>query len=402
MLKTIFGKKDDKPVEKQQNTPQQKVVFGGQSKEAEVKKTPGQGVGGPMSTGLSASVDLSNNNSYAEEVATVYAEGEDQRSIEMLTKYINDKKGQVSPRFWYMLMDIYQVKNNKSSFEKAALLFANTFSCSPPSWKDGGGESEDSNVMAGDNVLILDGPLTIMLQEKLKDFLKSARQQKFCRIDVSRTKFEQSDIQAIKLIIQLMNDLRKYKVLSVLMGENQISQFCLKYIDETQRASNPGLNQHLLDEESTLHLLYLEVLQWKGRMDEFEERALNFAIKFEISPPGWDDKGVMQVQESISSENEDETADKIDTILNGNNIEQVTDLIKTKLSAQDKAEIDFESVERIDFAGAGGIVHGLQELLFDGNNEGKKIIIKNVNECILVLFEMVGATEFLEIQPKQR
>jgi len=411
MLKSIFGIKSKEEKIEKSSSDQKKGSFGGMSANQIYKNLDKETLQEQQDATLvvsnfpkkeekkSISVDFSKDN-YAIEIATMYAEGDSKHALEYLIKHINDTKGLVEKRYWYMLMDMYQVNNNKPSFEKAALLFANTFGTSPPSWIENSNGTA-SSVIASKNALILDSALTSSHQEKLKEFLISAREEKFCRIDVSRTKFDNSDIQGIELLIRTMNDLRKFKIPSVLMGDNHISQFCNKYMKGD--VNDKSLNQNFLNNEQTFWLLYLEILQWKGRMDEFEEIALDYAMTFEISPPGWDDNGIMKIEQAFThNEPEKEEFPKVDPTITGNNIYSLFDMLDKEFETKNQVTVDFGHVERIDFAAAGSISHYLQEMIEDPEKQNKKLILKHPNECVITLLETVGATEFMDIINKIR
>ena len=131
----------------------------------------------------------------------------------------------------------------------------------------------------------------------------------------------------------------------------------------------------------------------------FETFSLNYAIKFEVSSPGWEDSGVMKIE--FNSAEDTQNQDDLDKVLDSNNIQNLLDWIKTRYE-DNKTEIDFSSVERIDFSGAGAISFFIQELWVDPKFANKKIIFKYPNEMIVTLLEMVGATEFIDIIPRKR
>lgn len=347
-------------------------------------------------------IKVVSSSSLAEDIATIYCEGDVKSVIDMLRQHLNAHKGAVDKRFWYMLMDSYQVSENKTDFEKVAISFAHLFGASPPSWFSTEGETKKT-MMAGKNIIILEPTFKVEHTEKFKEFLKAAKEEKFCRINVSPCKFEQSDIQALVQLHKLFTDLRKYQVMSVLMGDNNLINFCKTYINPNP--SNKALKPELLANEQLFWLLYLEILQWKGRQEEFENLALDYAMKFEISPPGWEPKGIMSIDKltgSMADLVEEENKVTFDKSLNSNNIDTLLNAIKEGFESGPKAEIDLSFVERIDFAAAGSISHYIQELMNNEQHNDKKVIFKFPNEMILTLLEMVGVTEFVEVIPRKR
>lgn len=341
----------------------------------------------PMKIALSSS-------SFSEIIATIYSEGDTNGALAKLRTYLNEHKGNVDKRFWYMLMDTYEITSNQVNFEKAADAFAQSFDASPPSW-DISRNHQKKSVMTGKNILILEPILKTEQTQRFKEFFKASKQEKFCRINVSQCKFDQSDISVLHHLYQLFVQLRKSNIMSVLMGDNNIISFCKSYINPN--LSNKSLKSNFIEQEELFWLIYLEILQWKGKNEEFEDLAFEYAKKFEISPPGWESNGIM-LFEKEESENED----KLDKILSSNNINNLLDIIKNDFENNNKSEIELSSVDRIDFASAGAISHFIQELKTENSNNTKEVIFKHPNEMILTLLEMVGVTEFVKIIPRDR
>lgn len=339
----------------------------------------------------------SSNTSIPETVATLFSEGDTEDALNRLRAYINENEGKVDKRYWFMLMDIYQVLNDEKSFEKVGLIFSNSFGTSPPSWVTQANNEKKSSV-TGKNIIILDQKLTQDYAPKFKEFLKEAKIEKFCRINASQCKFEQSDLAGILLFYKLLVDLRKNRVLSVLMGDNTLVSFCKSYIDQS---NSRNLREDFLAREQDFWLFYLELLQWKGKQEEFEELSFDYAMKFELSPPDWDKDGVMTSDKTQESVLEDDLLEnKLDKVLTYNNIDNLLNIIKEKAKDHNIIDIDLSHVERIDFASAGSIAHFIQE--FIAENENKKLVFNNPNELILILFEMLGINEFVMINKKIR
>lgn len=345
-------------------------------------------------------IKVASTGSLAEEIATLYSEGGIKAATDMLSSHLNSNRGNVEHRFWYMLMDCHHAANNAAAFEKVALAFAHRFSTSPPSWHHEEGE-EKKTMMAGKNIIILEPHFKVEHTEKFKEFLKSAKEEKFCRINVSQCKFDQIELAALIKLHKLFTELRRFQVMSVLMGDNNLINFCKTYINPN--VSNKSLKAEFIDNEQIFWLLYLEILQWKGKQEEFENLALDYAMKFEISPPGWEQNGIMSIDKISNSDSDsDESNIVLEKALSLNNIQSLLDIIKADFEKSSKSEIDLINVERIDFSSAGSISHFIQEIWSNEQHVNKKVILKHPNEMILVLLEMVGVTEFVEIVPRKR
>lgn len=333
------------------------------------------------------------------EITNIYAEGDSKTAIELLEAILNKNRGQVEKKFWFMLMDLYQITNQQQKFEKSAILFANVFKSSPPSWTNS--QSSGNNSIVGKNVLLISNSLNMNEVNRFKEFLKNAKEKKFARIDASKLKLETSDIDGLNLLLRTMYDLRKYKVLSVLMGENNLINIAQQYINY-----NEDTKKHLLERfvahEQIFWLLYLEVLQWKGRIDEFHEVAMEYAMKFEISPPGWDDKGVMKVEEESIKKSLMEEEVAMEKVFTSNNINTLFAIISNKIQKSNKVEIDFSAVERIEFSSTGALGHYLQQLSIEDSTKNVRVTLKHPNELVYSLLELAGITQFLNVIKKAR
>jgi ABC-type transporter Mla MlaB component len=358
-----------------------------------------------VDSALQDTIVVSASTAVEEEIATIFSEGEDTLAIQTIKNHFKEKNGIVDQRIWFMLMDLHQILRDTQEFEKVALSFAQVFGTSPPSWfGDKNIENKKDSLGGGKNMIILEPVLDASYAEKFKELFKSAKKENFCRINVSQCKFEQNEPPILEKFLKLLIDLKKSKIISVLMGDNNLLNFCKKFIEDQnfKKNINPAFN----DNEQVVWLIYLELLQWKGQHEEFENIALSFAEKFEVSPPGWNDTDVMDlnklgkdlIEPNVNANN----PLALDRNLNINNINNLLDHIKLKFEKEDYVEIDLSTVERIDFSAAGAISFHIQELWSNPDYEHKKVILKHPNELIIVLLHMVGATEFLHIIPRHR
>ncbi len=338
-----------------------------------------------------------------EEIATIFSEGHDRQALETIKSYFKDKLGNVESRVWFMLLDIYQIQGETQEFDKTALAFAQAFGTSPPSWfgpKNNLDQKE--NIGNGKNMIILDAIMKPDFADKFKELFKAAKQEKFCRINISQCKFEQNNIELFEKFLKLLQDLRKAKISSVLMGDNNLLNFCQRFFKDEKLRNN--LASSFGENEIVIWQLYLEILQWKGQNEEFDNIALEYADKFEVSPPGWEDNGVMLINQSnVKEENTSSNFVQIfDKDLNGNNINTLLSKIDKDFETSNYSELDFSLVNRIDFSAAGSITYHIQELWADPNNTDKKVIIKYPNELVTVLLQMLGVTEVVNIIPRNR
>lgn len=333
-------------------------------------------------------------NTLLEDVSFIYSNGQHSLAIEKLRNHLNENKGKVDKEYWYMLMDIYQSLGERAGFERTASSFSSFFSTSPPSWYINE-QDVKPNIFAGRNVLIIDQSLNDM-EQKFKEFLKASKIEGFSRININQCDFENSNLEGFQKLYSTLLKINKMNIPATLMGDNKLLNFCKQFINN----ETSSLNEELVNNSSLFWLLYLEVLQWRGEEEEFEILAMEYAEKFEISPPGWETSKIM------NSENENDIVAQdsftLEKILTRNNIKVIFEDLETKLSKHSHRELDFSKVEKIEYAGVIEFSHFLQNFYGNEDNKDKEIIIKYPNQMIETIFELSNITDFVSIIPKKR
>lgn len=353
--------------------------------------------------------------SVVDEAAIVFAGGEEKAAADMLIDFLKQTNGQANRRVWFMLLDIYQALTQKEQYEKLSLMFANRFGTSPPSWEEAlgvmGGPSKSaspppssaakSSQPLGRNVLILEGSAADQLNEKSKDYIAASREMKSCKLDISRMKVDQTSLAGLTYLQGVMFALRKHKVSATLMGENHVAKWLEKKINETK--VNADIN------DSPYWMLYLEILQWRGMMEPFEEMSLEYTMTFEVSGPGWESNGIMTIEAVAEVEEEAPSAssgpapspDEIvpDEIITDVSVQRIQEEIAVAMSEKGMAKLNFRKVRRMAFSSAGAFLNVLGAM---GEEKSKRVVIINPSELILALGDVIGFSAYVTIVPRKR
>lgn len=342
---------------------------------------------------------VSSFESIVDEVAIIFASGETKEAAEILIKYLNSVSGDTDKKVWFMLLDIFQAIDDHKQFDATAVHYANKFSTSPPSWE---GEKKDIEVVAVDsqipqssNSLIVDTALTIRIEPKMKEFVVASREAKTCRLNLSNIRPDKSDIIGFRLLQEGMYILRKNKVLATLMGDTQIQRWLKEKIDSLMESQDSN--------DMPYWLVYLEILQWRGMAQTFEDVALNYAMIYEVSPPGWDDAGVMSIEDANDGDSQlvlGKTSDMVllDDVITDSNFGSMESAMKAVLADKEEVTVNMANVKRFDFNAAGGLC----SFLGIANIDKSKIILYHPNELVVTLFAIVGASDFFTIIPRKR
>lgn len=339
--------------------------------------------------------------SVVDEAAIIFAGGEERVAAEMLIAFLKQTNGQANRRVWFMLLDLYQALDQQEQYEKLSLMFASRFGTSPPSWEEavGGGAEKSagvakSAVMGGRNVLIVDGPAGEQIGAKSKDFVAASREMRSCKLDVSRMKMEQSTLDGIAALQSIMSQLRRHKVAATLMGENHVASWLDKKMAAVKGDPNPN--------DTPYWMLSLELLQWRGLMESFEEQSLDYTITYEISGPGWEPSGVMTIaavgDEAALAPAHGSSMIEPDEVITDVSIQRLQESISAALADKGEARLDFRRVRRMAFSSAGTFLNMLSLL----GERGKRVVIVDPSELILALGDVVGFGQCVTLEERRR
>lgn len=335
-------------------------------------------------------------NPKTEEIATIFSEGDQFLTLDTIKNHFREKQGNVDKRIWYMLMDLHQMFDNREEFDKTAIAFAQYFGTSPPSWFETVNKSQQDLGM-DKNMVIFPKIFDDNYEEEFKNFFRAARKNHFCRINISQCKFEQNDYHVLEKFIELLQNLRKANIPTVLMGDNGILRFIHDFIKDSDIIID--LNKSYLNNPQIVWLANLEFLQWKNSFEEFETFSIKYADKFEISPPDWEKIANATIENTVEVDNDSFLIEEEE--LNTNNIQNVLKHIDEHIQLKNNITLDFSKVKRIDFSTAGILSYHTQEITSTSNGN-KSISIKNPNEMILVLLQILGINEIINIEPRKR
>ena len=205
-----------------------------------------------------------------ENAALLHASGQSDVACTLLGGAIsNDPLTRELPRAWHSQFDLLQRADDHAGFEQLALEYVTQFEASPPPW-------DDRRKAVPKSQRTLSGYFAIS-QVNVKTALEiPARAGRFAslKIDVSTVGiFEEL---GCRRMVDVLRRLRRQCYPVVFQGVENLK----KQIGDKTRS---GVAQN-----EGVWLLDLEVLQWSNDSRAFDERALEYAVTFEMSPPSWE------------------------------------------------------------------------------------------------------------------
>jgi anti-anti-sigma regulatory factor len=135
--------------------------------------------------------------------------------------------------------------------------------------------------------------------------------------------------------------------------------------------------------------LLLEMLQRHGTQEQFEERAVDYAVTFELSPPSWEARPAGMAPAVVAANRSSDDAYFLSGELKGCRFEDLLPVIE----ASEQPVLDFSGVRRLDFVSAGQLVNRLAPF----RAAGREIIIRSPNHLVAELMAVVGLNKMARI-----
>lgn len=302
-----------------------------------------------------------------EQVAVLFANDQDAAARSVLESLLPAYSGEQGVRLWRLLFDLLQILGDRAAFDRFGLEFAQRFELSPPTWRveqclpKGGAVSAQRFVLQG----VLTGDDPSLLQK-----LASALQQP-ATLQVDFSRLAGCDDGAAGVLADMLEQARRRRRKCVLSG-----------IDATIRRLDERLKVGEAEHQPSWRLL-LELLQWHGTQAHFEERAVDFAVTFELSPPSWESVPEQQGEpEPVSGDAGGADVHYLSGDLKNERFQE----LQVFIEQNEHPILDFASVRRVDFFSAGQLVNRLAPF----KAAGKEVVIRSPNHLVAELMAVVG------------
>ncbi|HSS45921.1 MAG TPA: STAS domain-containing protein [Burkholderiales bacterium] len=307
----------------------------------------------------------------AEEAAMLYANNLTELTYELLLTTV--KAGAPDLEAWLMLFDLYQQKGMQKEFEELALNFVVKFERSPPAWREI--KATNTTLAQQDGTFALSGELNAASGSQFDEMARIAENTDQLRLDFSE--IESVAPTGCVLLLQTLRNIRKGGHRIAITGFGHLVQMM-------QSATNPVPEPEQL-------ILLLELYQVKGMQKEFEDLALQYAMKFEVSPPSWEP--LPQEQAQVGKESPEPAPAELEANQEGyamhgevvGSADPQLQGISGYAAQRQDVNIDMSDVRRMDFVSCGMFLNILAGL----KQSGKNITITGANEMILSLWRVM-------------
>ena len=324
-----------------------------------------------------------------ENAALLFANGQDAAARELLEQGVQtDQDTKLSPLAWLALFDLMQRVDDRAAFDQLAMQFVLQFERSAPSWNERIKLPAEDKPGSGGGYIAVTGKLSsgssIQL-EGLKRALEKCVSR--ARIDLSSvTGFDDAGAR------MLAHDLGR--------ARGQRMELAIQRPEKLIAALEAAVAQGKAGGEGAW-LLSLELLQWQRDQVKFDERAVEFAVTFELSPPSWEpparagsdkdraesEAALVAVAERTEHGGVDRETLAWDGVLAGSTSPHLARLADFA-SRGEVVQLDMTSVERADFIFAGALFNVISRI----EAQGKGVQILGATPIVRALLLLIGIT----------
>lgn len=308
-----------------------------------------------------------------EHVVVLFANGQDAAVRSLLEMLVRKADYRETQRFWLLLFDFLQIVGDHQAFDKLGAEFAEACEISPPAWN-----WRQPALIEGPQtppeIFVLQGVLTVEGAQPVAELAALLGQKQALTVDCGKLLGCDDEVAG-----QLAELLRRARRAGPLVALENVGGL-LKRLDERLVTGEPS--------HAPSWDLLLELLQRHATQEAFEERAVEYAVTFERSPPSWEPPSAPAKATALHPV-ERQDAYYLSGALKNHRFEELLAVCE----ARAQPVLDFSDVSRVDFFSAGQLVNRLAPYKL----AGRDILIRNPNRLVAELMAVVGLTKLARI-----
>lgn len=301
-----------------------------------------------------------------EQAVVLFANGQDAAARSLLEVLIRAYPGSEGKRFWQLLFDLLQIVGDRAAFDKFGVEFAEACETSPPAWRLE--QPVVTTTQEGAKLFTLQGVLTDECIAPLAELADLIARKQAAMVDCG--KLIGCDDEVAGRLAALLASARKNGVAITLLQPEAFQRRLNDRLQVGEAVHAPSW------------LLLLELLQRHGTQEAFEERAVDYAVTFELSPPSWDVRPAVAAAKTATLPVLRDDAHYLSGDLKSCRFEDLVPVIE----GQETPILDFSGVRRMDFYSAGQLVNRLAPY----KAAGREIVVRSPNHLVAELMAVVG------------
>ena len=293
----------------------------------------------------------------------------------------SDADTKLSPLAWLALFDLVQRAGERAAFDQLAMQYVLQFERSAPSW-DEAMKPAAGGIAGGGGYIAITGKLSSRSASQLEG-LKRALEKCVPRARIDLSSVTGFDDAGARL---LAADLARARSQRMELAIERPARLRAALEEAVAKGREGGEGAWLLS---------LELMQWAHEQAEFDERAVEFAVAFELSPPSWEpppgggraDAVEPAAANAVVHAAGAADADHVvfDGVMTGASPAPLARL--ADFAARNPvAPIDMTGVERIDFICAGALANAISRI----ESQGKGVQIFGATPIVRALLLLIG------------
>lgn len=328
-------------------------------------------------TGIEVEHDIDPVQADIEQAAVLFANAQDSAARAVLEAAARAHSGAQAERLWRMLLDLMQVLDDRAAFEKLGEEFARTCETSPPTWRPVEKTIPSQANVVGENTIVLQGVIAGEACPELAQLRDAVAAKQGVRLDLG--KLASCDDEAAAVLCDLLKLARKQGLaLSVEGTEGLVGRLEKRLVVGQAESVNTWL-------------LLLELYLRLGNQEAFEEKAVDYAVTFEVSPPSWE---ILKPVPAVAAK---PVAPRVPAdeahFLTGELKNCRFEDVRAYVEKQPRPILDFSRVKRMDFFSAGL----LRNILDRCPQDGKEVTIRNPHHLVAELMGIVDLPSVAKI-----
>ena len=325
----------------------------------------------------------------AQEAAILYAANHAEAATALLKGEIKDPVGRNNKQAWLMLFDLHQVAQDRQEFDSLSMLFTVKFEQSPPAWADNGEAANDprrNQSRERKDFFALKPAATGELAAEIEKFLVFAESQSTVRLDVA--KVAAMTPEEALLLANALGHLRKKKM-----------PMWFNNFESLEKVLRAAFNESATADQRPFWMLLFEIYIVTGRMDDFEELGMEFAVAFEMSPPNWEvyvnkvasdaARATSAAKSAASAPTPPDAGFELKGVLSLASSSQIAEL-NAVAASRTEVVVDMAKVLRVEF----GYTAAFFDVVKAIQLAGKRVILANLNELNAALLEAMGVNRY--------
>ena len=329
-----------------------------------------------------SAIEVSETNpglcSVLENAALLYAAGQPEVARTTLADGLaNDADARSSPLAWLAMFDLLQRANLRGEFDELALEYVVQFERSAPGWDETVPVATRSSVAGG--YVAPTGKLTGAGTQLAG--LRRAIDKRVPGAKLDLSSVVAFDEDGAKMLAELLALARKHRLHLAIERPEKLAAA----VDAAVRLGKEG--------GEGAWLLSLELLQWQRQQTVFDDRAVDFAVTFEVSPPSWDPPPDAAAAPAGPAEGAamppapDADAVAFTGTMVGPGAPQIA-VVAEHAHRNEVVRVDMTRVERIDFVCAGAFLNAVGRV----ESQRKSVQILGASPIIRALLLLIGVS----------